>query len=264
MSNYWNPTLIIFLLVVILLIVLFYLLFNYDEDQIRGGKCSADHHCLPGLFCSKQDNSGGKCAYNIDCGLTEIGLPCYALNECPDNGYCSSNNHCLLGQGRQKGQKCTYNSDCQLGLHCDCRGYCARDNIELITNNFTNYLIINHHIALYISYNLQDKSIYIEKSSTDPKTKTNYDGAKKQLSAISLNNNQYYWHINNNNVAVLTKNIEEASVIFLHKIDKESSKFCLVDIYGHRAYYNKNNIKFLEEDVINYNLILTEQTSLYC
>ena len=264
-TSVWNAKLIIFIIVAFLLLILFYLLFNYDELRSRGHSCNGHDHCLPGLFCSFQAHDDfGKCAYNIDEGVTSIGYPCYSLNECPSTGYCSNIGYCLPGQGKKQGQICQYNSDCLLGNYCDCNGHCRpvnEDNYNgFITENFSSYLIVPSS-NLFINYH-QNKVI-LEEGSTNPHVQTSYDGQQKIFTVTNVQGQVSYWNIIDDNLCLSDTN---SSSIFLeiHSYHDHHRQFCLKAIDGKIAYYNDHyQIKFLAELQSGHQVLFLQETPLY-
>lgn len=258
----WNAKTFIFIIVALLLVILFYLLFNYDELRSRGQSCHGDDHCHPDLFCSFQAQDDlGKCAYKINEGVTAIGYPCYALNECPSNGYCSSLSYCLPGPGQKQGQACQYNSDCLLGNYCDCHGYCHPQTFGIISEDFSNYLVVPHS-NLFINYE-KDKVI-LSNGGTNPHLQTSYNGNTKIFTVTNVQGQVSFWTITSDDKLQLSDT--EGSPIFLeiYAEDDHQRQFCLKTATGNKAYYSHDNdIVFSAQEKSGQQLLLLQETSFY-
>jgi len=275
----YNAIFILFIIIGIIIVAYLYDIITSGKD--RGRPCQKDSDCKSNLVC--QNNV---CTFSPVSNTTTFpNEKCYALNECPLQYYCASNNICLAGPGKTVGQDCQQDQECQLGLFCSCSRVCTNisSDTELYYTNSQNVLYqVNDE--LFINgpddnqiIQLTDDPQDTDKYSYDPKIKFMNNKSSTDMnsqSSKSVNNNlkNSQSSINNNFNWVTDKSgLIRSSIFSSSKVfnqyylrqytateqqnifpETNGAIYCLIDQFGNTFRLTSDQHIAVCQDNINY------------
>ena len=138
-ESYWY--IIIILAGLFILILIGFLIYHFQQSSLHlpvGSGCTNSDQCDGSLQCIKNICTNPfQPTQPIDTSGPTIGQPCSSQNCVATNcatgtnqAYCSATKVCFCGSGKQKGEECSSESNCRLGLYCDASGVCQDGNPE--------------------------------------------------------------------------------------------------------------------------------------